>query len=576
MSASSFLARTGKLACCAAAGVLLLPILLGSACAQQQAAQQPVQQQSLGDYARQHRSEKSAEVVIYGEDVDRLFQNMDKITKFSAEDSGFQKLTPIPRRLIGKTECEKHFREEGEDEAKHGHRIDESEVVLKKFGLLPASFNLDEQLGDITLSGLAGFYDPMDRTMYLLNWIDPDMQKMVMAHELTHALQDQNFHLLNFDVLPKAKPGEKKEMKGKDSKEEMMLARRAIVEGQATLVGEDYDARKYGISLKDEWVRDMATSYLQSTYEFPVTLHNAPRLLRESMIFPYREGLIFELAVYAKGGREMAFRSAFSRPPADTHQILQPESYLKHEPVARVTIGDLAPIFGKEYEAYDAGSVGEFDVQVMSEDFGRENDIYSVAREWNGGSYVAVKRAGLAAGSEVKTADLALVYVSRWTTRKAAERFSQIYLDGLNKRMTLTDLKKDHCIEEPCPRALWEAHATSPEGPVHIELWPGNVVIVTQSVDDARVKAMRPLLLAGAKSSHVPAVQKEATEKEAAPPDAAAPEPEDQDPTQAELTQPDLASRLFAMPKFSALSHQLGLDIGAKLHQELDRRQREH
>ena len=51
-------------------------------------------------------------------------------------------------------------RDVSEAEAKHGHRVDESEVVLKKFGLLPANFSLDQELGDITLSGNAGFYDP--------------------------------------------------------------------------------------------------------------------------------------------------------------------------------------------------------------------------------------------------------------------------------------------------------------------------------------------------------------------------------------------------------------------------------
>ena len=567
MSASPLLARARNFAFYAAAGVLLLPISIGSAWAQQE---------SLGDYARKQRAGKSAEVVIYGDDITRLFRSMDEITKFSIQDSGFARLAPIPRKLIGKTEAEKHFRDEGEAQAKHGHRIDESEVVLKKFGLLPAGFSLNEELGDITLSGIAGFYDPKDRTMYLLNWIEPEMQKMVMAHELTHALQDQNFHLLKFDVLPKPQPEVKKEMKSQDSQEEMMLARRAMVEGQASLVGEDYEAREYGVNLTNEsWARDFMTSHLESSYELPVTINNAPRLLRESMIFPYREGLIFELALFSRGGREMAFRNAFSRPPADTHQILQPEAYFKNERPARVVIGDLAPILGKDYEAYDSGSVGEFDVQVMSEEFGRENDIYSVAREWNGGSYVAVKRAGLPADAEVKTADLALVYVSRWKSRRAAERFGQIYLDGLSKRMTLTDLKKNRCLEEPCSGALWAAHAASAEGSVHIELWPGNLVLITQSVDDARMQALRPFLLTGAKSAQAAVSRKEVIQKEVQP-ETSQPELGQQDPDQAELIEPDLASRLFAMPKFAALSHQVGLALEQRLHQEFERRQHEH
>jgi hypothetical protein len=539
VSAWSLIALAGRSRRVVAAGVLLLLTSAGSALAQQE---------SLADYARKLRVGKSAEVRIYGDDVTRLFRSMDEISKFASQDSGFAQLGPIRRKLVGKTEAEKHFRDEGADRAKHGHRVDESEVVLKKFGLLPAAFSLNEELGDITLSDIAGFYDPRDRTMYLLNWIAPEMQKMVMAHELTHALQDQNYHLEKFESRHESRQGPKKSMTSQgNDRAEMLLARRAMVEGQATLVGEDYEAREHGINLTDEsWARDYLVSNLESSYDLPVTIHNAPRLLRETMIFPYREGLIFELALFSRGGREMAFRDAFRRPPVDTHQILQPEAYLKNER-PQVVIGDLTSIFGKEYEAYDSGTIGEFDVQIMSEEFGRENDIYSVARQWNGGSYVAMKRAGLAPDAEIKSADLALVYLSRWKSRKAGERFAQIYLDGLAKRIPLTELKQQRCLEDPCGGALWEAHASSSEGPVHIELWPGNLVIVTQSVDDAHLPALRPHLLAKAKAVRA-----------------------------AKNYQPELSSRLFAMPRVQALSNAAGLALGMRLRQQLVRRQLAH
>jgi hypothetical protein len=538
--------RAGKTACSLAITALLL-VLAGPAWAQQ------APQESLGDYARRLRTSKKAAVVVSAEDAERLFHSVDEITKFDSKDSGFPKQSPVQRKLIGQVEAEKHFRSEGEDEARHDRRLEESAIVLKKFGMLPADFDLNAKLGDITLSGLAGFYDFSDQTMYLLNWIAPELQSMVMAHELTHALQDQNYHLSKFAVRP-PEP-EAKQMKMEDDESESFLARRAVVEGQATLVGDDYEIRDLGISLANSpEARERVISHLQSSYDLPVTINNAPRLLREVMIFPYREGLIFELELLDRGGRETAFREAFQRPPLNTHQILQPEAYFAHEKTPRIAIGDLTPVFGKDYVAYDSGTIGELDVQIMSEEFGRENDIYSVARQWNGGAYVAVKRAGLAAGSEVKTSDLALVYVSRWKSQKAAERFGQIYLDAMAKRLPMSVATQKLCDEEPCRGPLWERHADSSEGPVNVELWPGNLLIITQSVDQARMQALRPILLAEDKTARAA---------------AAAPEPNQPGLDRPELDQPELAARLLAMPQIEALSKLEGLALGNEVRQLL-------
>jgi len=58
--------------------------------------------------------------------------------------------------------------------------------------------------------------------------------------------------------------------------------------------------------------RELAESYLQGSYSSPVTIHNAPRLLREIMVFPYREGLQFELELLTHGGRKRPFRERSS------------------------------------------------------------------------------------------------------------------------------------------------------------------------------------------------------------------------------------------------------------------------
>ncbi len=540
------LLRAGKPCCGLVAAVLLLMALAVTARAQEE---------SLGDYARRIQNQKQSQVLISTEDGQHLFKEVDTITQFSSQDSGLPKLAPVKRQLIGRAEAEKYFRSRSADEAQQ-RRIDQTTVVLQKFGMLPASFDLNTAMGDLVLNGIAGFYAFNDKTMYLLNWIAPDEQKMVMAHELTHALQDQNFNLTRFVLraqMEQAPPQMK--MQQDDNSSESSLARRAVMEGQATVVGLDYRVKGLGINLADSPdARQIAENTLQASYDPPVIIHNAPRLLRETMIFPYREGLQFELELLAHGGRQEAFRETFKHPPLNTHQILQPEAYLKNEPAPLVKIGDLAPVFGAAYQACDSGTVGELDVQIMSEEFGRENDIYTVARKWDGGSYVAVRRSALAADAKLQTSDVALVYLSRWKTQQAAERFGHIYLQGIAKRLSMSTPDEQNCAETKCAGPLWEEHALTSEGPVHAELWPGNLLLITQSVDDTQMPTLRSILLAGAKVTRTSAVRSNAMPTNA---------------TQASAAQPELAPRLFAMPQFQALSEQAGIELGLAIQKRL-------
>ena len=69
------------------------------------------------------------------------------------------------------------------------------ELVLKKFGLLPRDFDLGKFLVVLLKEQVAGYYDPKTKTVNLLDWLGADQQKPVLAHELTHALQDQSFNL---------------------------------------------------------------------------------------------------------------------------------------------------------------------------------------------------------------------------------------------------------------------------------------------------------------------------------------------------------------------------------------------
>src|ERR671914_2448264 len=132
-----------------------------------------------------------------------------------------------------------------------------SEVALKKLGLVPQDFELRPFIISLLTEQVAGYYDPKRQEFFLADWIDLDGQKPVMAHELTHALQDQHFNLKRFEKWPKG-----------DSDAE--LAAHALIEGDATLAMMQYLGKHPMIAL----------SFLRSAQETSAEqFKQAPRAL---------------------------------------------------------------------------------------------------------------------------------------------------------------------------------------------------------------------------------------------------------------------------------------------------------
>ena len=129
---------------------------------------------------------------ISPQQAEELFRSVDDILHFSSQDTGLPIKHEVKRKLVNRDQVEsfvmKHTTED--EDAK---RLRRSELVLKKFGLLPRDFDLSKFLVALLKEQVAGFYDPKTKTVNLLDWVTPEQQKPVLAHELTHALQDQSF-----------------------------------------------------------------------------------------------------------------------------------------------------------------------------------------------------------------------------------------------------------------------------------------------------------------------------------------------------------------------------------------------
>src|SRR6266478_7674593 len=195
-----------------------------------------------------------------------------------------------------------------------------AEVTLKKLGLVPQDFQYRALMTRLLSEQVAGYYEPKTRQFHLADWIDVDGQKPIMAHELTHALQDQHFDLRRFERWPKG-----------DSDAE--LAAHALIEGDATLVMALYVANNPLRALA--FLKSLGATGLPSE-----ELDKAPRALRETLLFPYQDGEKWVSVLYKRGGWNEVSQ-AFTTLPQSTEQILHPEKYFAHEAPVKVRLSDM-------------------------------------------------------------------------------------------------------------------------------------------------------------------------------------------------------------------------------------------
>ncbi len=284
---------------------------------------------------------------------------MDEILKFASEDTGLPIKHEVKRRLAKRDEVQSYIQKSMKED-KDAKRLERSAAVLKKFGLLPRNFDLPSFLVAMLREQVAGYYDAKTKTVNLLNWVDVEQQKPVLAHELTHALQDQSF-------------GIEKWMKG--SAEILIIKSMIPVQttsrmtrnrprGRPWLRGRRWSCcsiirwRRSGKTLLDspQIVDALKRQMLEGTADSPA-FRDAPIFLKEELTFPYRYGLDFTGALLQAGGKELAYAGAFKDPPKTTREIMEPQTYLTHEKLEPMKTIDMARDF-KGYDAFDIGAHG--------------------------------------------------------------------------------------------------------------------------------------------------------------------------------------------------------------------------
>ena len=409
------------------------------------------------------------------EEAKELLASVDQVLQFVSKDTLLPIKHSVKKQIVSREQVQKYISDKLENDVDR-MRFERSELVLKKFGLLPRTFNLHNFLIKLLTEQVAGYYDEKTRTMNLLDWVAPEMQKAVMAHELTHALQDQSY-----DLEKMSKEDEKIEKKGLTDlralvrNDEESTCRSAVLEGQGMIVLVDYMLAPVGKSVADspQFV-DLMLSSMEKDNSSPV-FDSAPLLLQDELIFPYRHGMRFIKDLLVAGGKEAAFKKVLDQMPETTREVMMPKEYLAGHRVPTLYLPNV-DFLKKEYEPFDAGAVGQLDVDILLKVYASEEIAKTLSKEWRGGVYYAAGRRGLTPKDANSTAHVGLYYISRWSGEDSARYFAKLYAGALHTRYA----GLEHLPADPGKPGL--DRYTSADGPIFIQQM-GNVVVAVESFD---------------------------------------------------------------------------------------------
>ena len=244
--------------------------------------------------------------------------------------------------------------------------------TLEALGLLPKGYPLEQKLIALLTEQIAGLYDPRRKEFFIAASAEPSEQRVIMAHELTHALQDQHFHIEQWS----------KAAKGND---DAGFARAAVLEGSAMIAMIDYLLRGSGTSFRD--LGNFNPALLLGDVERSQELNDVPLVLKDQLLFPYLAGAAFSARVLEAAGGWPGLPTLFASPPASTQQIMHPELYLRGVQPEAVQLPALGGVVAGGWKKLDENVMGEFGMnQVFKQFLGKER-ADALAATWNGDRY---------------------------------------------------------------------------------------------------------------------------------------------------------------------------------------------
>ncbi len=301
---------------------------------------------------------------------------------------------PIPIRTRTPKELRERVLEELAEEFPP-ERMQAVQKAGRRLGFFPPEFDLHVTFTDLLTEQIAGFYDPERKELCIVDRVPASgMEKVAegliemmsglqasdiySVHELTHAVQDQHFDL---ETLP---------IEVKDN-DDLVMAVKSLVEGDATYVMFDVMARAMGQSADTMSTRGMSASAVP----FGGKAAQAPEYLKQALVFPYFAGLHFVQRARRQGGWRRV-DALYADLPASTEQILHPEKFLgpERDLPQRLQWGKLAALPEATWTLVERNVLGEFGMRMFLKARGVRIGANRYAAGWDGDRYHIYEEAG--------------------------------------------------------------------------------------------------------------------------------------------------------------------------------------
>jgi hypothetical protein len=353
-----------------------------------------------------HRVQPQASGTVNAEFLqaaDEVLAEMSKILSLPVKE-------PLKKSVRSREEIRefliRQMREDKDDTKRYA-----DQKALEALGLIPKGYPLDQKLLALLTEQIAGLYDPREREFFIADWTQPAEQRVIMAHELTHALQDQYFHVEKWE----------EEVKAND---DASLARESVLEGSAMIAMYDYLLRNMGKTTRD--ITDFDPGMLIGDTNDSPEFSQAPMVIQDEITFPYLPGANFVQRALKEWDGWHDFHRLFENPPASTQQILHPDLYFRGVIPARVDLTPVTKVVPRGWKKLDENVLGEFAVDEILKQFLGKERADKIAPSWSGDRYAVYQR-------ESGMQTLLLIRL-KLADEPAAARFFEAYRNLLEKK----------------------------------------------------------------------------------------------------------------------------------------------
>ncbi len=332
--------------------------------------------------------------------------------------------------------------------------LDRLRDLLVGLGVLDDGVDLASVLVELYSALPLATYDPLDHTIYLRRSLDPagPLGRMVLAHELTHALQDQHYNLQRLYRRP-----------SDNADRDQAIA--ALLEGDAIIVQRMYLATTQPETEEEQVVQEAAFQealeqvYAEIRETLSLDFERLPAPIVEQVYVPYLDGpgfiqrVVGAQALTEWGRYGPAVRPLFLRPPQSTAEVLHPEKYLRGWQPQPVELPDPASALGPDWLLLRRQVVGELDHRALLARDLPSDEAAAVAAGWAGNRALV-----LADG----TGQMATVSATLWETPAAAAAWSEAYARAVAARAE----RQARLVWAEHGRRIWE----TPEQAILLEV----------------------------------------------------------------------------------------------------------